>query len=194
MEPAKECHRDRLGTPYEIIHYDRKTMTIVIKPDGKVIVKAPSYASDGYVGRFVDSCAERIAEKRAVVLQQCANVAPTLTVEQMRELMEAARLDLPPRVARYAAQMGVTYGRITIGPQKAHWGYCSVKGDLRFNSLIMLCPAEIRDYLVVHELCHRRVLNHRPPFWAEVQKVLPDYAERKQWLDEHGLAVIRLMP
>jgi predicted metal-dependent hydrolase len=82
--------------------------------------------------------------------------------------------------------MGVEYGRITIRMQKSRWGSCSGKGNLNFNCLLMRTPDEIIDYVVVHELCHLKEMNHSPRFWAEVEKIFPDYKERRKWLKDHG--------
>ena len=68
-------------------------------------------------------------------------------------------------------------------------------GNLNFNCLLMLCPPEVLDYVVVHELCHRKHMNHSRAFWAEVERVLPDYQMRRNWLKEHGGALVeRLRP
>ncbi|MBQ4383170.1 MAG: M48 family metallopeptidase, partial [Firmicutes bacterium] len=58
---------------------------------------------------------------------------------------------------------------------------------------LMLCPAEVRDYVIVHELCHRKEMNHSPRFWAEVGGVLPDYRLQRSWLKEYGGRLIRRM-
>ena len=87
---------------------------------------------------------------------------------------------------KYADIIGVDYGRITIRMQKSRWGSCSSKGNLNFNCLLMNAPDEITDYVIVHELCHRKEMNHSPKFWAHVEAVLPDYKERRKWLKDHG--------
>ena len=179
---------------YELIRSDRKTVQIIVKADGCVVVKAPYYTAASTIQDLVDSKEAWIRERLAIIAQRPVAAPPTLTMAQVRQLTEAARKDLPPRVARYAAKIGVRYGTVTIGPQRAHWGFCSAKGNLRFNSLLMLCPEEVRDYIVVHELCHRTELNHLPPFWAEVAKVMPEYETHAQWLTEHGAAIIQRLP
>lgn len=109
-----------------------------------------------------------------------------LTADEIRALADQALKVLPGRTAYFAALVGVTYGRITIRNQKTRWGSCSSKGNLNFNCLLMLAPASIQDYVVVHELCHRKEMNHSRRFWAEVEKILPDYRERERWLKEYG--------
>ena len=86
--------------------------------------------------------------------------------------------------------VGVTYGRITIRNQRSRWGSCSGKGNLNFNCLLMLTPDHVIDYVVVHELCHRLEMNHSPAFWAQVERVLPDYRKSREWLREHEKELI----
>ena len=113
-----------------------------------------------------------------------------LTDEQLQVLARQARQTIPERVAHFAPLVGVTYGRITIRSQHTLWGSCSSKGNLNFNCLLMLTPPEVLDYVVVHELCHRKEMNHSARFWAEVEHVLPDYEIQRKWLRENGTALI----
>lgn len=98
--------------------------------------------------------------------------------------------DISRRVAKYAPIVGVTVGRITIHSQRRLWDSCSAKGDLNFNCLLMLCPEKVRDYVVIHELCHRKGLNHSPAFWAQVKSALSGYKEQYRWLKENGSKII----
>ena len=107
-------------------------------------------------------------------------------------LHNLALVDIPQRVKKYAPLVGVDYGRITIRMQKSRWGSCSSKGNLNFNCLLMAMPEEIRDYVVVHELCHRKQMNHSDKFWAEVEHVLPDYKASKKWLRDNGERIMNL--
>ncbi|MCR5303362.1 MAG: M48 family metallopeptidase [Lachnospiraceae bacterium] len=116
-----------------------------------------------------------------------------LTPSEIRALAEEALNDIPPRVSRWADIMGLTYGRITIRNQKTRWASCSSKGNLNFNCLMMLMPENIKDYLVVHELCHRREMNHSKRFWATVEEYIPDYRDCEKWLKKNGESLMRRM-
>lgn len=90
------------------------------------------------------------------------------------------------KAAYYARIMNVAYGRISIREQKTRWGSCSSKGNLNFNWRLIFAPEEVLDYVVVHELAHRREMNHSKAFYAIVESVLPDYRSPRRWLREHG--------
>ena len=174
---------------YKVEYSRRKRLSIEIKPDGRVLVKAPLGVSRGEVDRIV-------SEKRGWIkahLPRKPVVLPKLTDQEIHNLADQALQDIPERVRKFAPLVGVDYGKITIRNQRSRWGSCSGKGNLNFNCLLMLCPEEVRDYVVVHELCHRKQMNHSTAFWAEVEKVLPNYRSALQWLKEHGSALIERM-
>ena len=82
--------------------------------------------------------------------------------------------------------MGVTYNRITIRHQKTRWGSCTKTGNLNFNCLIMKMPDQVRDYVIIHELTHRKELNHSSKYWAIVAEYCPWYKQAKQLLKDNG--------
>ena len=175
---------------FELISSARRTIAVEIR-NGRVIVRAPLRMRKEEIERFVASKADWINKHlEASKQRQSVPVQPFTTVE-IQQLADAALLDIPQRVRKYAAIIGVTVGRITIRNQKTRWGSCSSKGNLNFNCLLMLCPEDVRDYVVVHELCHRKELNHSSRFWNEVARVMPDYAVRRKWLKDNGAALIR---
>ena len=170
---------------FELIHSARRSIAVEIR-SGRVIVRAPLRMSKTEIEQFVTSKADWINKHLEAAKQRQSVPVQPLTAAEIQQLADAALQDIPQRVRKYAASIGVTVGRITIRNQKTRWGSCSSKGNLNFNCLLMLCPEEIRDYVVVHELCHRKELNHSSRFWNEVARVMPDYAQRRKWLKENG--------
>jgi len=94
---------------------------------------------------------------------------------------------LASAVARYAPKVGVTPGNIRVKEMGYRWASCGASGSLNFHWKCMMAPPSIIDYIVVHELCHLHQRDHSDAFWNEIDKVLPDYKERKNWLRLHGV-------
>ena len=113
-----------------------------------------------------------------------------LSEAEINELKARAAEVIPARVSYYAQIVGVEYGRITIRCQKTRWGSCSSKGNLNFNCLMMLAPPEVLDSVVVHELCHLKVMNHSKAFYDEVLRAYPNYKQDHQWLKDHGAEIM----
>lgn len=88
----------------------------------------------------------------------------------------SARAAITARVSYWSKQCDIPYGRIAIRNQKRRWGSCSSLGNLNFNYKLFLLPPCLSDYVIVHELCHLRELNHGPKFWALVAAYYPAYA------------------
>jgi predicted metal-dependent hydrolase len=106
-------------------------------------------------------------------------------------LKREARKDLAEAVARHAAALGVSVGRITLKDTTSRWGSCSVSGDLSFSWRLVLAPPHVLDYLAAHEVAHRREMNHGPRYWANVARLVPDYDRAEAWLKAHGAALHR---
>ncbi len=178
----------------QIIRSSRKTLSLQIKPDGSVLVRAPLRLPERDIRRFLREKSGWIEKHLASVQQtKAAGECAPLTMEEIRALAQRAVAEIPPRVQAFAARMGVSFGRITIRSQHSRWGSCSSEGNLNFNCLLMLAPPEILDYVIVHELSHRIQMNHSPAFWAEVAKVLPDYKSREKWLKTEGKILLARM-
>lgn len=173
---------------YQIIRSNRKTIAIQITPAGQVVVRCPQRMPTAQIQAFVDEKQDWLRKHLEKVESRPA--LPRFTEAQIRDLADKALKAIPARVAYFARRMGVTYGRITIRNQTSRWGSCTSQGNLNFNCLLMLAPPEVLDYVVVHELCHRKEMNHSAKFWAEVARVLPDYETRKKWLKDNGAALI----
>lgn len=93
------------------------------------------------------------------------------------------------RVAYFAPKVGVTPSKIDVRELGRRWASCSPTGNLAFHWKCMMAPPKIIDYIVVHELCHMRHLDHSDAFWNEVDKIMPDFRERKDWLRNNGAAM-----
>lgn len=178
----------------QVIRSSRKTLSLQIKPDGAIIVRAPLRLPQREIDRFLEEKSGWIEKHLAMVeSSNAAGEESPLDADDIRELAQEALADIPERVRKFAQIMGVTYGRITIRNQTTRWGSCSTSGNLNFNCLLMLAPEEIRDYVVVHELSHRRHMDHSAAFWAEVGAVLPDYKRRVKWLKDNGGTLLARM-
>lgn len=94
---------------------------------------------------------------------------------------------LREKVDRYAPIVGVEPHGVGIKFFKSRWGSCTVKGRVEFNWKIMLAPNRMVDYVVVHELCHLKQHDHSPAFWREVERVMPDYAQCREWLKDNAV-------
>lgn len=229
-------HGDR-NICINIIYSKRKTIGLEVKKDLTVNLRAPFYASEKDLKRFIDSKKDWLIEAYEKTLSLNAqqpekrpeeiyydgallpfrgNAAIKLNIikagesdkaevsynakessisiitlsessEFIRECVtgvyrKLARREIEIKAAYYAAKMGVTYNRIFIKEQKTVWGSCSGRKNLNFNWKLIMMPESILDYVVVHELSHLIEMNHSPSFWAQVEKVIPDYKERTEWL------------
>ena len=177
------------GLSVLLVRSSRKTLAVQIRADGTVIARAPLRMPKDRILYFLSEKASWIRMQQGRMqerenMRQQARIH--LDAAQEKELREMAKSVLAQRTAYFARQVGVTYGRITVRDQKTRWGSCSQTGNLNFNFRLILAPPEVLDYVVVHELCHRRQMNHSAQFWQEVAQVLPDYRKRKAWLTENG--------
>ena len=160
--------------------------------DGRVLVRAPLRTPEAEIRQFMEKHRQWLEKHllKAQELERAKAGVRKLTEEEIRELMKHAKAVIPERAAYWAERIGVRYGRITIRCQKTRWGSCSTKGNLNFNCLLMLTPPEVLDSIVVHELCHRKEMNHSGRFYAEVLRVMPEYRQHQQWLKEHGEMIL----
>ena len=178
-----------------IIRSDRKTLAIQLK-NGEIVARAPKGMTDDEIYTFINAKRTWI-ETHLAVQQQRKERLKTLrpfTQDDISAMSHMALLIIPKKVAFYAQKIGVTYNRITIRCQRTRWGSCSSQGNLNFNCLLMLLPEEIVDSVIVHELCHRKHMNHSKQFYAEIKKVFPDYDRCHRWLNENGRIFLDRLP
>ena len=156
---------------------------IEVGASGPPLVVVPRGTSRAEVARIVEA-------RRAWIERQLSRRAPALGVHRARVGVAEGRRLARKRIAevaeREAQTLGVAYRRIAIRDQRTRWGSCSSSGTLSFNWRLVLAPAEVLEYVVVHELCHLREPNHSLRFWTLLESVRPAYRREKEWLARHG--------
>ena len=120
----------------------------------------------------------RRRKKKAPTAEQAAEV------ERLRAEAKAA---LPPRLAEPAARYGFTYNKVRIKHNSSNWGSCSELGNINLNLNLMRLPEHLRDYVMLHELCHLRYLNHGPEFHALLESVCPGHRALNRELRSYKL-------
>ncbi len=133
----------------------RRSMSIHVADDKKVIVKVPLGTPTFVAEKFIMEKKDWIMKQMAKVEKQTALAASmgALTDEDIKQIKKKAKKVIPERVEYYAKLAGISYNRIFIRLQKSRWGSCSVDGNLNFNCLLVLMPPKVMDSVVVHELC-----------------------------------------
>lgn len=177
--------------PYEILYSDRKTLAIQITADNRVRIRAPRQMPRAEIEAFLTEKEPWVQKHLYNAPQPSAHTASNpayapLTDSERRRYIRLAREIFTRQVRYYADRMQVTYGRISIREQKTRWGSCSGAGNLNFNWRLIFAPPAVLDYVVVHELAHRKEMNHSAAFYAIVAQILPDYRTSQKWLRENG--------
>lgn len=165
---------------YSVIYSDRKTVTLTVK-NGDVIIKAPKRVKKSEILKIIDKHREWI-EKAVVKEKQKREKYENLTEAEIKALKKEAKKYLSEKCEYFASIMGLSYNRITITSAKTRFGSCSSSKNISFSYRLMLYPEPAREYVVVHELAHLKEMNHSNRFYAIIEKILPDYKERKKLL------------
>ena len=177
---------------FRVIRSNRRTMSATIK-DGIVVVRAPLRLPDNEIIRFLKEHENWIKKNLAKYREMEEQMGEPITLDEIKALAEKALREIPPVVKHYAELIGVSYGRITVRNQTTKWGSCTAKGNLNFNCLLMLAPREVLESVVVHELCHRKYMDHSKKFYEEILRIFPDYHKWDKWLKDNGGILINRM-
>jgi predicted metal-dependent hydrolase len=110
------------------------------------------------------------------------DLRPTLEAHFIRK----AKVELPGRTWELAAETGVEVKEVSVRNQRTRWGSCSTGGVISLNWRLIQTPADVRDYIIYHELMHLREMNHSTRFWARVEEVCPDWREAERWIKQNG--------
>ena len=167
---------------YKVVRTDRKTLALMVRKNGKLEVRAPLHTTEEHIAAFVQAHEGWARAHLAKVRERLAASPPPQSREDIATLKAKAKAVLPGKIARYAAILGVEPTGFRVTEARTRYGSCGAKNSLSFSCFLMLCPEEAIDYVVVHELCHLRYMNHGPDFHVLLSSVLPDYRERRKRL------------
>lgn len=157
-------------------------LVLSVRQDGCVRVTVPWYVTVRMAERFVESKASWL---RSVLARSTRATVPMSATERAQHFTthrEEARRFIHARLPAFGMYYGVTWGRVTIRNTVSRWGSASRAGNLNFNYRVLFLPPHLAEYVLVHELCHLRELNHSPRFWALVAETIPDWKERRRAL------------
>ena len=183
-----------------VIRSDRRSFAIEIGRDKKIKVRVPRRASKAQIEEMLKAKHDWILktldkiEQRNTAEAREYEEAEQLSSEEVKKLKKEARNHLASLTEYWAEKIGVSYGRISIRGQKTRWGSCSSKGNLNYNYLLMLCPDDVIEYVVIHELCHRVYMNHSKRFWEKIEEFCPNYRQARKWLKQNGNSLIVRLP
>ena len=124
----------------------------------------------------------RFGPERLKVAIASADLRPAI----QKHLRQLAAKELPARVRELAAAHQIRYFRVSVRNQKSRWGSCSRRGTISLNWRLIQAPGWVRDYIILHELAHRRHMNHSDRFWREVARLCPDYPAAERWVKQNG--------
>jgi predicted metal-dependent hydrolase len=166
---------------YFIRHRRARRYLLRVEPDGRVRVTIPRGGSrreaDAFAARHIDWIA-----------RQRAKLPPTsaLTTEERRGLVRHAKRELPGRLLELATAHGLTVTRVSVRNQRSRWGSCGRDGHISLNWRLVLMPAWVRDYVIIHELMHLRRMDHSAEYWRLVAAACPEYEAARRWLRAQG--------
>lgn len=178
----------------KIIRSRRRSVEIQVKSVNTIVVRAPLFLSDDAIKKLVLEKGSWINKKIKQLENKSALSLPNFTEKEIEALREKTRATVTQRAEYFAKILNVSFNKLSVKKQRSVWGSCSAKQNINFNLLLCLCPNNVIDYIVVHELCHLKELNHSRKFWDEVEKILPDYKASRLWLKTNGGALIKRLP
>ncbi|MBQ8404274.1 MAG: M48 family metallopeptidase [Clostridia bacterium] len=158
---------------FEIKRSSRKTLSIEITREAKVLVRAPQRIKRDAIDAFVLKNKAWIYEH--IKKMEEKNAREAVDDAKKAELTALAKLIIPKKVESFAKIIRVKPTSVKITSAKTRFGSCSGKNALCFSYRVMLYPKKAIDYVIIHELCHILHHNHSKEFWNEVEKYMPDY-------------------
>lgn len=164
-----------------------KNIRLAVYRDGSVAVTLPHGVRNSLAEKYVEEKRDWLLKKIKFFKQFNEDALPKLDKEDYRYHKESAYRLALERVEYFNKAYGLKYNKIFIKDQKTIWGSCSAKGNLNLNYKIVFLPERLRDYIIVHELCHLKEMNHSKKYWELVAKTIPDHKEIRKRLKTSSL-------
>ncbi len=164
-----------------------KRLTLRVGTGGKVTVSAPIRVSEVFIQRFIQEKMDWIENSIRIIQKKEAAQPPKIKFPGFESSKARAKKLLLERARYWAEQYGVKFNRVSIKRASTRWGSCSSKGNLNFHYKLLYLPEELREYVVVHEICHLLHMNHSRDFWAEISKSMPLWRGYKRQLQKFVL-------
>lgn len=152
-----------------------RNLSISIRRDGSVTVSKPHFLPNYLVAPFIKKHTSWIEKKLEELKKRPPSILSKHSVPEYKAHKEEARAIVHKKLAEFNAKYKFEYGGVRIGNQRSRWGSCSAQKNLNFNYKIVFLPDDLQNYLIVHELCHLKELNHSEKFWALVGRELPNW-------------------
>lgn len=166
---------------YKFLRFKRqKYMRLTVNADATLTVTAPKWVRVAEVEAFIRKQADWILKSLATFREK--GIFTGSSRSEYLRYKERARALAHHRLRHFNQHYGLAWKRISIRNQKTMWGSCSAEGNLNFNYKIALLPPELADYVIVHELCHLKEMNHSKAFWDLVAETIPDHRIRRKAL------------
>jgi len=162
-------------------HRRARRYVLRVLDDGTLRVTLPKWGSKREAMAFVESSGAWISKQWLERRSRAAAVHPNEPA-----LRKQAAAELPPALLALASAHGIAVSRVSIRNQRSRWGACSSSGSITLNWRLILVPGFVRDYVMIHELMHRREMNHSKRFWTHVAAACPRYLEARRWLLDEG--------
>jgi hypothetical protein len=186
----KEIIIDGQRIEYTIRKYRRtKNLRLAVNSQGCLVASKPWYLPKRAIADFIIEKGQWVIER----LEHFQKINGPQALKNSREgyLANKATAEklISDKINKFNARYQFKVGRITVRNQRTRWGSCSSRGNLNFNYRLVFLPERMIDYIVVHELCHLREMNHSSSFWKLVAQEIPDYSIIKQDLQKQGIAL-----
>lgn len=161
----------RLGMVILVCSWRARRITLSVRPSGETRLTYPRLVSRKRALEFLESRVEWVEQSRTSIAERTIP-KPQYTTEQIEMMRREAKALLPERVAFWAQKFGFKYGRVSIRASRSKWGSCSGYNNISLSLFLMTLPEHLRDYVIIHELCHTVHHNHSSAFHALVDRCL----------------------